>query len=947
MIDDAPIRLSLPDSLLTVSSTEQSVEIFCEIGLKAVLLHAPTESGGCSCGKVHDKSKQGSSSTGKHPIQKNWQTKQFTFDQLRDQLARSKFIPNVGLALGKQPEGEYLIAVDVDDEPRFAELEIELGPLPKTPRCDSGRGYRLFFSCPPEVDAALLKNATALGSTKENPKPGVDVKVEGGQVVVAPSLHANGKRYLWTVVGEIAPLPVHWAMQLVSKPEIPKLVQKYTPTELRKPGNVRKRVERYLEATVTNNARALASCASGNRNNTLYKTVLNMFEYANGLHQEHSYSWICDEFLRAALACGLDDDESRKTIASAERRVKDTGNTRVPKVFSEPSRPLSNHPRADASQPGQDTGSSPAASWGSEPPPVAATEDPWASVPAPQSVLRPVIELSTELLMNANAAIVALKSDSQVYQRAGQLVHVTRVTKEEAETTVNEEEGGRRQASIEGSPQIRNLTRAVIKSRLSHVAIFKKWISSQQDFKSVLPPDDVVGHVHDVAEYPGIRLLTGVVETPTFRVDGTIMQTPGYDPMTRCLYIPSCVFPPVNDDRAVQEDAIWALNCLKEVFIDFPYVNESHRMVPVAAILTLIARHAIVGSVPAVLFDASTRGSGKTLQTDAIAMIATGRCAPRMNYTSDDIELEKILGSYALKGSAFICLDNVPTMRPFGGGPIDRCITARDTLELRVLGKSEVPELRWRALIMATGNNMTLYGDTARRTLMARLEPKEESPEHRTRFKHHNLLEFISNQRPRLVAAALLILRAYWRAGRPNMGCKSWGSFEEWSGLIPHAIVFAGGADPMLARPERDEDVDPETQALSCVLDKLPILHETLRLRFPDQVSDVGLPGRLIVWALYDQIPQLENLSDLRDALELLCKARHGRGPSRPDTTTLGYKFRSLRSRVVGGRKLVGKNGDSHSTCWSVEKTNGAQINIYANSSEANGASSEFQSPMA
>lgn len=918
MIDEAPIGISIPESLLTVQTPLEAAEAHSLAGLKSVLLHAPTSEGICSCGKVHDKSSQGSSSTGKHPISPGWQKKDPSFDELRDQIARLKFVPNIGIVLGKQPGGEYIIAVDVDDFPRFQELEAEFGALPETPRCDSGRGYRLFYTIPIEIDVDRLTNVTALGSEPGKPKPGVDIKAERGQVVVAPSLHANGKRYLWTVAGPINPLPIQWAMQLLKKFEKPKSIEKYTPAEVVKPGRARNRSEAYLNAAISGETRALAACGEGMRNNTLYKSACRLFEICGQLHLSHQWQTVHDELLRAARTAGLDESESLKTIGSADKNIRAKGNF-VPMVLPDRAR------SAPAPAPPQEPPPGAGDAW--EAPdevPQGPPDDRWMLDPKSQSPQRPIIQLSTELLVNAESAMVALRNDDLVYQRAGQLVHVTRVTKDEADSAKEEE--GRRQVPIEGSPQIRGLSRAVIKSRLSHVAVFKKWVKSDQEYKSVIPPDDIVGHIHDVGEYPGIRLLTSVVEAPTFRADGTIMQKPGYDPMTGYLYIPGCGFPSVDDHKATQENARWALNFLKEVFVDFPYVNESHQMVPISAVLTLIARPAIIGSVPAVLFDASTRGSGKTLQTDAIAMITTGRCAPRMNYTSDDVELEKILGSYALKGSSFICLDNVPTMRPFGGGPIDRCITARDTLELRVLGRSEVPELRWRALIMATGNNMTLYGDTARRVLMARLEPKEESPEHRTKFKHQNLLEFISNQRPRLVAAALLILRAYWRAGKPNMGCKPWGSFEEWSGLIPHAIVFAGGADPTLARPERDEDVDPETQSLSCVLDSLPLLHRQVSLLFPDQTSELGLPCRMIVWALYERIPALDGLSSLRDAIDLLCKPRHGKPAFRPDPTTLGYKFRSLRARVVGGRKLVGKNGDAHSTYWSVERTDGAPI---------------------
>ncbi len=46
-------------------------------------------------------------------------------------------------------------------------------------------------------------------------------------------------------------------------------------------------------------------------------------------------------------------------------------------------------------------------------------------------------------------------------------------------------------------------------------------------------------------------------------------------------------------------------------------------------------------------------------------------------------------------------------------------------------------------------------------------------------------------ERPRLVRAALTLLRAWVVAGRPDMGLPLWGSFEEWSRVVPAALVFA------------------------------------------------------------------------------------------------------------------------------------------------------------
>ncbi len=891
--EPAHTYLSVPPSLLTDESIESVVTTYSTAGLKPILIHAPTEGGGCTCGKVHDITAQGSSSAGKHPIANNWQKREFTLDDLRDQLARLRFTPNIGLVLGKQPgTGDYLIAVDVDDIDRITKLEDELGKLPETPRCDSGRGYRLFYSAPAEIDTTRLSNVTGLGG-----EPGVDVKVEGGQVVVAPSLHANGKRYIWTRTGVVTPLPVQWAMELLKKPEKPDWIEKYTPSTLLNAKSARRRAERYLEVAVTGEARALAACGQGMRNNTLFRSACRCFELCAGLYLGKEWQWVHDELLRAARSAGLPDTEVRKTLASADRTVRESGKVLSPVALADPAEPK---PPADPDSPETD------------PPELITT----GGVTRP---VRPIIKVNTELLDNSDQAIAALCKDEGIFQREKRLVCITRVGRVESETSssVASDDGVTHRQLVEGSPQIHFLTRPVIKSRLTKFAVFQKWVTSSNSYKSILPPDDIVGHIHDCGEWSGIRPLTGITETPTFGPRGVITQQPGYNFDTGYLYVPSGNFPPVKDEDATQANARWAFAELSKVFADFPYVNDAHRSVPIAAILTLIARPAIDGSIPAVLFDASTRGSGKTLQTDAIAMILTGRGAPRMNYTSDEVELQKILAGYALKGSPFICLDNVPAMRPFGGGPIDRCITAKDEVELRVLGSLNIPALPWRALIMATGNNMTLYGDTSRRVLMARLEPTEESPEKRTNFKHHNLLEYVRAQRNRLVSAALLILRAYHRAGRPDMGCDQWGSFEEWATLIPRAIVFAGGADPMKSRPEQDKDVDIEAQALSCLIEQLPMLNA--RIRIIDPTVGEGLAARSIIAALYEQSPEWSEFEPLREAVETLCR-RFGKSVSKPDAISLGYKLRSLRSRVIDGRRLIGAPGEAHVTLWRVER---------------------------
>jgi hypothetical protein len=527
------------------------------------------------------------------------------------------------------------------------------------------------------------------------------------------------------------------------------------------------------------------------------------------------------------------------------------------------------------------------------------------------------IKITTALRENVDDAIAALRVDENLYQRDGRLVHVTRVSRAESEASPQANVGAAKtphRALVEGSPQIRELAIPTLTERLAHCASFKKWKQgrrkdgSDSAWVGALPSSPIVSAVFHRGGWTGIPQIVGIVEAPVLRPDGSVCQEPGYDPSTGYLYVPGEAFPEVPE-APTQEDARVALARLQEPFVDFPYVSDAHRAVPIAAVLTLLARPAIQGSTPAFAFDASTRGSGKTLQSDAIAIIATGRGAPRMNFpvkvyitshgqscSVNDEEMEKILAAYALRGASLICLDNV--VAPFGGAPLDRVLTARDLVELRVLGRTEVPAVPWRAVILPTGNNMQFLLDTARRVLRSRLESPLENPEARTNFRHPDLIGWLRTERANLVVAALTVLRAYVVAGRPDMKCERWGSFEEWSALIPAAIVFAGGADPMGARVTGDSDRDDDTAALATILVQLPKLQAAAQLGLDPSSADAPTAQEILVSVYPDggDGPPPDRHRELRLALESLVTTKRGAAPS---AKALSKALGRLRGRVV------------------------------------------------
>jgi putative DNA primase/helicase len=100
-------------------------------------------------------------------------------------------LANIGLACG--PTGVVVIDLDVkeDGPENWAELVSRLGIDDNTATClTGGGGQHIYFRKPQNIN--IPSSIRKLG-------PGIDVKAEGGYVVLPPSNHPNGKRYEWEV----------------------------------------------------------------------------------------------------------------------------------------------------------------------------------------------------------------------------------------------------------------------------------------------------------------------------------------------------------------------------------------------------------------------------------------------------------------------------------------------------------------------------------------------------------------------------------------------------------------------------------------------------------------------------------------------------------------------------------------------------------------------------
>ena len=491
---------------------------------------------------------------------------------------------------------------------------------------------------------------------------------------------------------------------------------------------------------------------------------------------------------------------------------------------------------------------------------------------------KPRIVIRTAECEVVDEAIDALARIPGVYNRGQLLVHVVR----DASKLAGIIHPG-------GSARIVPLGPAGVRDRLTAAA---EWISLREREGEVEevpahPPAWASPAVEARKSWPRMRYLEGIVEQPVLRHDGSVLEQTGYDETTGLLYVPNATYPAIPRQPS-KDDAVAAANEILDVVCDFPFKTDAHRAAWLAGVLTPLARYAFRGPAPLFLMDANVRSAGKTLLADVTGEILCGRAMPRTPQATDETEEIKRITAIVLEGDRVVLIDNLT--RPLGSGALDTVLTGTVWSD-RILGKSEKVCLPLLTVWYASGNNITFKGDTARRCLHIRLDSDHERPEYRDGFKHPKLLEWTHEHRVQLVVAALTILRAYTWAGRPDVGLKPWGSFEDWSALVRNAIVWTGLADPGATRAELDQ-VDGDSTALA-----------DLVAGWQELLGDRATVGCTVAQAIETlrADPDRSRYGRLHAAMDELCPHPVGQLPS---ARKLGNALRRLRGRVVGDRKL-------------------------------------------
>jgi hypothetical protein len=171
----------------------------------------PIRGGSCSCGEG------ACEHPGKHPVGSlaPHSFKDATTD-LRTLEAWAAQVPDLNLAIAT---GDLSGIFVLDIDPRHGGdvslelLEEEFGRLPDTVEVHTGGGGRHLY----------FKTEPGLGSSTGRAGPGLDIKANGGYVLVPPSNHISGGRYIFEVsshAGNVEPAAAPpWLLEKIRAPE--------------------------------------------------------------------------------------------------------------------------------------------------------------------------------------------------------------------------------------------------------------------------------------------------------------------------------------------------------------------------------------------------------------------------------------------------------------------------------------------------------------------------------------------------------------------------------------------------------------------------------------------------------------------------------------------------------------------------------------------------------
>ncbi|HEY9391307.1 MAG TPA: hypothetical protein VIR27_16270, partial [Mycobacteriales bacterium] len=387
--------------------------------------------------------------------------------------------------------------------------------------------------------------------------------------------------------------------------------------------------------------------------------------------------------------------------------------------------------------------------------------------------------------------------------------------------------------------------------------------------------------------------LAAIIGSPVIRPDGSILQDPGYDPATWAYYDPRTPIERVPDTPTPADVAEARALIVDQVLGDFCWVAPADLSNYIALLMTPLLRPMITGHTPLGAISATERGSGKTLLTTILGVLYG--MAFRA-WTSDDEELRKFITTTLLRNDPVVLFDNVADHDTVAS-PILAALLTGTNWDDRLLGTNQTSATINDRLWLITGNNVSIGGDIASRTVLVRLDPRTPRPDLRADFRLGPLDMWLQSEHNRAATLrALLILARDWVvAGTPTERF-TMRTFSKWAQIMG-GFLRHHGLDAFLANAADLEEHDDEAQQWETFL-------ATWHAKFGTTPKTA--------WELLETATPMPGVAYSDPWSGRMITRANGALPS---ARGLGKMLAARKGRFFGQYKLVGTY-DSHTKVW-------------------------------
>lgn len=314
-------------------------------------------------------------------------------------------------------------------------------------------------------------------------------------------------------------------------------------------------------------------------------------------------------------------------------------------------------------------------------------------------------------------------------------------------------------------------------------------------------PMDVVNQLYAMPSSSlDLPYLKGVTRIPTLSEAGKIVQTPGYNKDAQVYYqepigldIPDI---PTNPTEAQTADAA---DLVKDILADFPCdgCNREENMTnpppsmsnAVGLLIQSLVMQSYSGPTMGTLITKPAVGTGATLLASVAQIIVSGTANVRPPFSNSEEEIRKLMFTAIKSQEPLLVFDNL-------SGELDSntlaTVLTATTFTDRELGRSAEKQLPIMSGQVWTGNNPIFSTELQRRLSLIRLDAQCANPKGREGFKYPDLLQHVTENRGKIIAALMTLVMAWVSAGKPApKNVPKIASYDGWrhtlGGILEHA----------------------------------------------------------------------------------------------------------------------------------------------------------------